>query len=377
MLLYSSKEEIPVPPISLLIKPASGACQYRCEYCFYADVMNNRAVSNYGSMTFNTLEALVKRAMSYAEGSVSFAFQGGEPTLVGLDFYKELMRLEKKHNRGLQVFNSIQTNGGLINDEWAMFLKENHFLVGLSLDGAKTLHDKYRKNASGEGTYEKTLETARLFEKYGVDFNILCVVNDDIASNPIETYEAIRQFRFLQFIPCIDDFDLDKRMFSPSPENYGRFLIETFKLYLRDIQKGEYVSVRAFDNYVQMLKGRRPESCSMTGRCTCYFVIEGNGDVYPCDFYVLDKWKLGNVLDNDFRSMLKSERAEEFVSSSVYMHPDCRACRHYSLCRGGCRRDREPFDDMNRPGKTRYCQSYKMFFEACGDDLRALARSIR
>lgn len=366
-----------MPPISLLIKPASGACQYRCRYCFYADVMNNREISNYGNMTSDTLETLVKRAMNYAEGSVSFAFQGGEPTLAGLDFYKELIRLEKKYNRGLQVFNSIQTNGGLINDEWAKFLSENHFLVGLSLDGTREFHNKYRKNAMGEGTYERTLETAELFEKHCVEFNILCVVNDDIASHPTETYEAIRRFRFLQFIPCIDDFDSEERMFSPSAENYGNFLIETFKLYLRDIQKGEYVSVRSFDNYVQMLKGRRPESCSMTGRCTCYFVIEGNGDVYPCDFYVLDKWKLGNIRENDFRTMLKSEKAKDFVSSSVYMHPDCRTCRHYSLCRGGCRRDREPFDDQNRPGKSRYCESYKMFFKACGEDLRALAGSIR
>lgn len=366
-----------MPPISLLIKPASGACQYRCKYCFYADVMNNRAVSNYGNMTIETLEILVKRAMNYAEGSVSFAFQGGEPTLVGLDFYKELIRLEKKYNRGLQVFNSIQTNGGLIDDEWAEFLAKNRFLVGLSLDGTQELHDKYRKNAEGEGTFTKTLETARIFERHGVEFNILCVVNDDIAAHPAETYESLRRFRFLQFIPCIDDFELSERTFSPDPVKYGNFLIETFKRYVKDFRSGHYVSVRAFDNYVQMLRGRRPESCSMTGRCTCYFVIEGNGSVYPCDFYVLDRWKLGNVLTDDFRSMLKSDRAQEFVSSSVSIHPDCRVCRHFSLCRGGCRRDREPFDDQNKPLKNRYCESYKMFFETCGDDLRSLAKSIR
>ncbi len=366
-----------MPPISLLIKPVSGACQYRCKYCFYADVMRSREIANFGNMSFDTLEILVKRAMNYAEGSVSFAFQGGEPTLAGLDFYKELIRLEQKYNRGLKVYNSIQTNGGLIDDQWAAFLAENHFLVGLSLDGTQALHDRYRKNHEGEGTYERTVKTAQIFEKHGVQFNILCVVNDDIASHPCETYESLRHYRFLQFIPCIDDFDLNTRVFSPDAEKYGHFLIETFNLYLRDIQKGEYVSVRAFDNYVQMLKGRRPESCSMTGRCTCYFVIEGNGDVYPCDFYVLDRWKLGNVAQNDFRSMLKSDRAQEFVSSSVYMHPHCRMCRHYSLCRGGCRRDREPFDDLNRPGKSRYCESYKMFFEACGESLRALERSIR
>ena len=377
ILMITFRKEPIMPPISLLIKPASGACQYRCKYCFYADVMNNRSVSNYGNMSLDALETLVKRAMQYAEGSVSFAFQGGEPTLAGLDFYKSLIALEKKYNRGLQVFNSIQTNGGLIDEGWAKFLSENHFLVGLSLDGTQKLHDQYRKDASGNGTYKKTIETASLFEKHGVDFNILCVVNDDIASDPAGTYEAIRRFRFLQFIPCIDDFDIPERTFSPSSENYGNFLIETFKLYVRDIRNGEYVSVRTFDNYIQMLKGRRPESCSMTGRCTCYFVIEGNGDVYPCDFYVLDRWKLGNIRDNDFRSMLKSEKASDFVTSSVYMHPDCRTCRHYSLCRGGCRRDKEPFDDQGKPGKNRYCESFKMFFDTCGDELRALAKGIR
>ncbi|MBQ1256274.1 MAG: SPASM domain-containing protein, partial [Clostridia bacterium] len=121
----------------------------------------------------------------------------------------------------------------------------------------------------------------------------------------------------------------------------------------------------------------RPESCSMTGRCTCYFVIEANGDVYPCDFYVLDEWKLGNIASSDFRTLLKTPEATDFVSSSVYMHPSCRTCRYYTLCRGGCRRDREPFDENGKPGLSRYCESYKMFFEACGEDLRALARSIR
>jgi len=366
-----------LPPVSLLIKPASGACQYRCRYCFYADVMKNRESGNKGFMSLACLETLVKRAMAYAEGFASFAFQGGEPTLAGLDFYKSLIAFQKKYAKGIPVYNSIQTNGGLIDDEWAEFFHENHFLVGLSLDGDEETHNLYRKDADGEGTYGNTVRAAEILEKHNVEFNILTVVNNDVASRPRETYETLRKYRFLQFIPCIDDFGTLERRFSPEPKAYGNFLIETFKLYKKDIENGSYVSVRTFDNYIQMLLGKRPESCSMNGRCTCYFVIEGNGDVYPCDFYVLDEWKLGSILSVDFRSLLKTDRASSFVSSSVYMHPECRTCRFFTLCRGGCRRDREPFDGNGKPALNRYCESYRMFFEACGKDLKMIADLIQ
>ena len=362
-----------MPPISILIKPVSGLCQYRCRYCFYKDVMNNREVQNAGIMTEDTLKALVRRAFAYAEYSANFAFQGGEPMLAGLEFYRKLVQFQKSGARGVSVYNSIQTNGGLITDEWAQFFKDNHFLVGLSLDGRKEIHDSYRLDHEGKGTYEHTVRAAEILKKHSVEFNILCVVNSDTAKCPTETYEAIRKYKYLQFIPCIDDFGLSERMFSPSEEEYGNFLIQTFELYKRDLENNDYVSVRTFDNYVQMMAGRRPESCSMTGRCNCYFVIEGNGDVYPCDFYVLDQWKLGNIHTDDFAHMQKSERARQFVSSSVYMHPECRGCRHYSLCRGGCRRDREPFDDRGRPGQNRYCKSFKMFFDAKSKELSEIA----
>lgn len=326
-----------------------------------------------GVMSLKTLETLVKRAFQYAEGSVTFAFQGGEPMLAGLDFYKALLSLEKKYNKGIPVYNSIQTNGGLMNDEWAGFFSENRFLIGLSLDGTEELHNAYRIDNDGHGTYRQTIKAAETLVKHNAEFNILTVVNDEIAKNPKETYEALRRFRYLQFIPCIDDFGAEERRFSPTGENFGKFLIETFRLYKNDFLNGHYVSVRNFDNYVQMLLGARPESCAMTGRCTCYFLIEANADVYPCDFYVLDEWKLGSLLTTDFRTLLKSEKASEFVSSSVYMHPECRKCRYYSLCRGGCRRDREPFTPDGKPGLNRYCESYKMFFDECYKELREIS----
>lgn len=363
-----------MPPLSVLIKPAAGLCQYRCRYCFYADVLSHREAPANAVMSPDTLEALVRKALSYGEGSVTFSFQGGEPMLAGLDFYRELIRLQKRYRRGAKILNAIQTNGGLINDEWADFFAENRFLVGLSMDGDRETHDLYRKDADGNGTFLKTEESAEMLRRRGVDFNILCVVNRQVASRPVETYEALRKYGFLQFIPCIDAFDGDGPRFSPTAEEMGEFLVKTFDLYRRDIEAGEYVSVRTFDNYIQILNGGRPENCAMTGRCACYFVIDADGSVYPCDFYVLDEWRLGNIRQDSFAQMSRSPRAGAFVSSSVYMHPECRTCAHYSLCRGGCRRDREPFDDMGRPGKNKYCEGFRAFFDKRGKELRALAR---
>lgn len=363
-----------MPPLSLLIKPAAGLCQYRCRYCFYADVMAHREDAKNAVMSLDTLEALVRKALSYGEGSVTFSFQGGEPTLAGLDYYHELVKLEKKYCRDARIFNCIQTNGGTIDDEWAEFLSENRFLVGLSMDGDRDTHDLYRMDANGNGTFLRTEEAAKTLSRHGAEFNILCVVNRLVAARAEETYEALRKYGFLQFIPCIDGFDGDGPNFSPTAEELGGFLVKTFDLYKRDIEAGNYVSVRSFDNYIQILNGRRAESCSMTGRCTCYFVIDADGSTYPCDFYVLDQWKLGNILEDGFSQMLNSPRAKEFVSSSVYMHPECRKCPHYSICRGGCRRDREPFDEFGRPGKNKYCEGFRYFFESRGKELRKLAR---
>ena len=363
--------------LSLLVKPVSGLCQYRCAYCFYQDVMAHRENAMTGIMSEETLETMVRRAMACAEGSVTFAFQGGEPTLAGLDFFQKLMEMEKRYKKStLYVSNSIQTNGGNIDDEWAEFLAQNHFLVGLSMDGYADLHDKYRVDAAGKGTFSRAVQAAETMKRHGVDFNALCVVNSESAAHPEEVYEALRPYRFIQFIPCIDDFDSKEARFAPSAEALGQFLIRTFDLYRRDILAGEYTSVRIFDNYLQMLIGHRPEICAMNGRCSCSLVIEADGSAYPCDFYVLDSWKLGNVLTHSFTELQNSDRAKEFIASSAYMDPACRKCAHYSMCRGGCRRDREPFDGFGRPALNKYCEGYRAFFEARGKQLRELAQTI-
>ncbi len=363
-------------PFTALVKPASSACNMRCRYCFYADEARSRAVANYGMMSLDTLECLVKKALTYAAGPVSFAFQGGEPTLAGLDFYRALMEMEKKYNaRRLPVANAIQTNGLLIDDEWAAFLRENRFLVGLSLDGYGALHDALRPDAAGDGTFARACRAAEVMAKREVDFNILCVVSGPVARHGEKVYRYFRKrhFDYLQFIPCLDPLDGAPGEWSLSAEDYGRFLRETFALYYDDFMAGRPVSVRQFDNYVGMLLGRPPESCGMSGVCASYFTVEGDGSVYPCDFYVLDEWKMGNVREDSIEAMASSEAARRFVDVSRPINEKCAACRWLSLCRGGCRRNREP---VSENALNQFCPAYQAFFEYAYEGLRRIAAAV-
>ena len=365
-----------MPPVNLLIKPASSLCNMRCKYCFYKDVTENRAVDSYGIMTEETLEQMVIKTFAYAEGFAAFVFQGGEPTLAGLDFYKKLIDLQKKYNeKGLPVYNSIQTNGYLIDEEWAEFLAKHNFLTGLSLDGTREIHDSLRVDAAQKGTYDRVTKAAQLLERFGAQFNILCVVSNFAARHPKKVYDSLKKYKYLQFIPCLDDFDGGTNRFSLTNDRYANFLKVTFSEYYRDFVSGNYVSVRNFDNYIQMLRGNPPESCAMNGVCSCYFVIEGNGDVFPCDFYVLDQWRLGNIHTDNFDQMAQSERAKEFVRCSQYVDPHCRSCRWLQLCRGGCRRNREPFQD-GKPRLNIYCESYRSFFAFAYPQMAEMARML-
>lgn len=365
-----------MPSVNLLIKPASSLCNMRCKYCFYADVSENRAFRSFGMMSEETLELTVKAAFEYASGFAGFAFQGGEPMLAGLDFYKKLITLQEKYNtKKIKVFNSIQTNGTLVNEEWAEFFARHSFLVGLSIDGTRETHNALRVDAGGNGTYEKASAAAEILMRHGADFNILCVVNNFVARYPQKVYRELKKYRYLQFIPCLDGFDGEKHAFSLTEDRYGMFLKQIFDLYYADFMKNDYVSIRNFDNYIQMMRGRPPEACAMNGYCTCYFVIEGDGSVYPCDFYVLDEWRLGNVKNESFREMISSDTAKQFVDGSKYISEECRNCLYYALCRGGCRRDREPFVQGN-PGINKHCKSYKAFFEYSLPKMKQIVRRL-
>ncbi len=366
--------------ISVLIKPASSLCNLNCDYCFYNKISDERKIKSYGLMTLETLETIVKKVIEESESFCGFAFQGGEPTLVGLDFYKKLIELQKKYNtKNIQIHNSIQTNGYNLNEDWAKFFAENKFLVGLSLDGNKKTHNAYRKNISGENSFDEIMKTVELFKKHKVDFNILTVVTDEISKNSQEVYNFFKEnnFDYLQFIPLIQDRTQAKNnlSFGLTQENYTDFLIKTLDIWHEDMLQNKYISVRTFDNYVNILLGRRPEACDMIGVCSMNFVVESNGDIYPCDFYVKDDYKIGNILENSFAEIIKNPIAQNFVKDSMNLHEKCKSCKWINLCRTGCRRNKEPVS-QNKLELNYYCESYQKFFENSYEKLKEVAEFI-
>ncbi|MBQ9133071.1 MAG: anaerobic sulfatase maturase [Clostridia bacterium] len=365
-----------MPPLSIMIKPVSGMCDLRCRYCFYADVSAHRAQAVFGKMSEDTARALIRRACIYADGSITFAFQGGEPTLAGLGFYEKFVSLVREYNtRGLRVAYSLQTNGCGLTDAFCAFLAKHNFLVGVSLDGTRQTHNAARVDAVGEGSYDRVLCGIKLLQKHKVEFNILCVVTEAVAKAPRAVWQALAPYGYIQFIPCIDDFDGGKSVFSLSAKSYGQFLIATFDLYEDAFLHGKPISERRFDNYLSMLLGNMPEHCGMSGQCGLYFLIEADGSVYPCDFYVLDAWRAGSICETSFARLEKSERMTAFRQMSLQKPSVCRDCAWYRLCRGGCRRDREQVlgDAL---GENRFCESYRMFFTARFERLQGLAKRI-
>lgn len=370
-----------MPPISLLIKPSSSNCNLRCKYCFYYSLAGKRDVKSYGMMSLETLESLVKKALEYADVSCSFMFQGGEPTLAGLPFYKKLIEFEKKYNiKNVEINNAIQTNGMVINEDWAKFLAENHFLIGLSLDGPKEINDTYRVVINEKGSFQRVLKTVQLFDMYKVEYNVLSVVTAFSCDYAHKIYSFFKKnnFKFLQFIPCIDPFgeDLGSSEYSLTPKKYAKFLNDLFDRWYDDIIKGNIISIRYFDNLISMAMGFHPETCGMSGQCSCQNVIEADGSVFPCDFYAIDEWCLGNFKDYSFDELRNSETANRFIKSSEYIDPECKECKWFNLCYGSCRRYREPFEN-GKPVLNYFCPAYKEFFKHCGDRIYSLAEFFK
>lgn len=366
---------------SILIKPTSANCNIDCKYCFYKCLSSNREEYSKGFMSEQTLEELIIQAFAYAEKLVTFAFQGGEPTLAGLSFFEKAVELQKKYNRKkINVENTLQTNGILIDEKWAKFLADNHFLVGLSLDGPRKIHDAFRKDTKDRGTFEKVMNTVQILEKYHVDYNIVSVITTESAKKAGYLYKFHKRngFQYLQFIPCMDE---EKRFgenaqngYAVDPKEYGKFLCDIFDLWYEDYMQGEDIDIRMFSNLAQMAAGYPAEECGMSGCCNCYFVVEGDGSVYPCDFYCMDHWKLGTV-KTGFSSLKNSEKAKKFEEVSVEKPEKCKACSYFSLCHGGCRRWREPLLE-NGASLSYLCPAYEVFFEHTWDRIQNLGKLI-
>lgn len=348
--------------VSMLIKPATGRCNLRCSYCFYEDVAGHRAERDMGLMSEATLERLVRTAMTSAERRVSFAFQGGEPMLRGLPFFERFVQLERQYQKpGLAVERSIQTNGTLVDEAWAGFFAKEHFLVGLSIDGTKDLHDANRLDPAGRGSWNRAVRALALLQKHRVETNLLCVVTGAVARRGQAVYQSLKKLGvgYLQFIPCLDPLGEERgqRPFSLTPARYGQFLKDVFEVWYRDWEQGQYVSVRLFDDYVHLLTGQPAGACATRGDCGQCYVVEGDGSVYPCDFFVLDEWRMGNLNRQDLEELAAAPAAQRFCELGCGHPAACGGCRWLPLCGGGCRRD------WVGEERNYYCEALREFFE--------------
>ncbi|MCD7722881.1 MAG: SPASM domain-containing protein [Clostridiales bacterium] len=344
-----------------MVKPASSMCNIQCEYCFYRDVAQNREQFQFGIMSDSTAEELVKKSLLYADSAgVSYTFQGGEPLLAGLSYFKSFVEKVKIYNvKGSAVSYALQTNATLIDEDFARFFAENNFLVGVSLDGDFD-SNKFRRAPGGGSTFNKVIKAARLLERFKVQYNIVSVLTDFSAKRGEKIYKFFKSkgFKYLQFIPCLRPFGShDESELYMTDESYADFLIKVFRLYAADWAHGNYVSVRQFDNWVNLYLGFRCEQCGMEGRCTQQFVAEGNGNIYPCDFFCTDEYLLGNINDCNFAELASCDRARRFLTEGFDTPEKCKGCPYFQLCRaGGCKRTRQSAD---------YCGAYKRFFSEC------------
>lgn len=366
--------------VNLLIKPASSLCNLRCRYCFYECISNHREEKSMGVMSEDTVRVMLENAFRAADpgGTVSFMFQGGEPTVAGLPFFRRFAaEAEALCPPGVRCAYSIQTNGTLLDEAWAAFLGEHRFLVGLSVDGYKDLHNLYRVDAGGEGSWNRVVRALRLLNKHHVMTNALCVVTAQCARHPDRVYGELKKlgFDYMQFIPCLDPLDRERggMPFSLTPERYGQFLCRLFDLWYQDWREGRCCSVRLFDDYLHMVLGEQAGTCATCGRCGSYFVVEGDGSVYPCDFFVLDQWRLGKLGEDTLEEMAAGERLGAFFKWGEEKPPECGACRWRRLCNGGCKNDW-----LSGPVPHNYfCSALRQFFAHAESRLLYVAQTER
>ena len=335
-----------------LIKPVSGSCCLHCRYCFYRDETVNRKVSSYGTMSEETL----KRAVMYTAGNAvhgsTFLFQGGEPLLAGISFYQhynELCQDIAALRPDFTISSCVQTSAYLLKKDMVRVLKEGHFLVGVSLDGPEKLHDLNRTTVNGRGSFKQVFSNTELLRAQAIPVNILCVVTKDNArAQELWRFFMDNGFDYLQFIKGLAPIGSDQELISS--EHFADFFLEIFDLWFSEFTKGHYVSVRMIDDLFAALSGRGISSCDLRGQCSVQNVIEADGSIYPCDFYVLDEWKLGSVCDSPVT--VSSSFARSFTKK-LSLPRACLDCNALAVCKNGCRRYR------GSNNLSAYCQTFR------------------
>ncbi|MGM9521379.1 MAG: anaerobic sulfatase maturase [Oscillospiraceae bacterium] len=360
------KQESRGEPFAIMAKPVGSKCNLNCEYCYYLgtdELIGNKPAPR---MDDSTLETLIRRYIEESSGRVvHFTWHGGEPTLAGLDFFKRAVELQKKYlPAGYECWNNLQTNGILLDDEWCEFLAAERFDVGLSIDGAGWIHDRYRRDAAGVGTYERVSAAVRRLVDRGVRPDLLCTVTSDSSAEPLEVYRALRNLNtgWVQFIPIVRCDESGKvTEDSVTPEGYGEFLCAVFDEWIyNDVGK---MDVQLFAETGRVLAGGGPGLCWMAPVCGRVLVVERDGGVYSCDHFVRPAYRLGNVLTDGLRELLESPEQRNFgeVKRST-LTAQCRACKFLPMCGGGCPKDRFSVSDSGENRQYYLCAGLLKFF---------------
>jgi uncharacterized protein len=365
------------PLNSVLVKPSGPDCNLGCTYCFYLEKEALFPETKTHRMSPEIQEELIRQVMQQSGEAVSIAWQGGEPALMGLDFYKRAIELELKYGHGQSVGNGFQTNGTLLDREWAKFFKKYDWLIGLSLDGPQHIHDHYRFDKGEHPTWEKVEGVAKMLLEEGVAVNAMCCITDYSSNYAEELYNYYKGLglTWMQFIPIVEtdkDDPTKAASFSVTDEKYGRFLIRLFDLWINDFKDGEpTTSVRHFESVFHSYVGLESPECALMKECGTYVVIEHNGNAYSCDFFVEPRHRLGNIRQSKIIEMLNSKKQDEFGKAKTLLPRKCKFCPWYSKCFGGCTKDR--IKDPNDQRQPRFCLAYQMFFEHADAKMRQLA----
>lgn len=383
-------------PFHIMAKPTGFRCNMKCDYCFYLEKEHTLSSKNalpQRHMNEEVLQAFIQRYIAAFPGeNVEFTWQGGEPTTAGLAFYRRVLALQKRYANGKQISNTLQTNGVLINAEWATFLADNRFLVGISVDGPQRLHDTYRHSTSGKTLFGNVVNAVSLFKRFGVDYNVLCVVNNVTAKEPLEVYRFITQAlgaRFVQFIPIVEQrveatsrgeliyplYSQAKALtpWSVSGKEYGEFITAVFDYWVRH-DVGE-VYVQLFDNALAAWAGEVPHLCVMQRTCGSGLVVEQNGDVYSCDHFVYPEYRLGNLLETPLSKLAWSRQQQKFGQQKANLSEPCLQCDWRFACQGGCPKHRII---KSGPGwHNHLCEGYKILFSHLDPYMRFMADRLR
>ena len=362
---------------NILIKTVSEDCNMACEYCYYSHVAGHPRGIRVPSLEI--LQKLLRDYLVTCGPVASIAWQGGEPLLAGLNFFRQVVALEARYGQPRQIIsNAVQTNGILLSPEWATFFRQYRFLVGVSLDGPQAIHDQSRVDAGGHGTFSRVMRGLACLRQNGVEFNILTVVGPH---NVRKGSELLRFFgdsglRWVQFIPQMAFSAQNSSvpgLFAITPQEYGDFLCETFDIWYNDGQP--VLSIRYFDNVLQSYLGDTPEICTMQAQCPSQLTIESNGDIYACDFYMDEDGKIGNVMAIPLIDAFASEGYRRFAALKPALPEPCRECSWLKHCQGGCPRNRT-WDPAQSDTADYFCESFKQFFAYADSRLRKLAKKL-